>query len=164
MMSEVLMSESVMAEAIKRIAGEIVDAHGDDEVVLLGILSRGRPIAERIAENIEVRTGRRKWLLSFDQEPLPVRQPRMRTLFVWFQRQRLSRTVREVVDDDLGLLVSGSDCDPGICEPPACRIPHRVVAFPLGVQAAARIARQVVRPQFESLTQRVERKVFPVGR
>lgn len=55
-----LMSDREMAEALDRIAEEIVsDASGLGEAVLIGIRRRGVPLAERLRERIEKRTGRR---------------------------------------------------------------------------------------------------------
>ncbi len=55
----VLMSTESMHAAIRQMAREIVEAHAGTEFVLLGILRRGRPIADRIADAIEEMTGAR---------------------------------------------------------------------------------------------------------
>lgn len=61
----VVMDAEAMAEALRQVAGRIVDAHPDlDSLALLGILSRGRPLAERLAALIEELTGRRPRLGS----------------------------------------------------------------------------------------------------
>ena len=55
----VVMSEQAIAEAIRGMAREILRAGGDREVVLLGILRRGRPIADRLAVEMEALGGPR---------------------------------------------------------------------------------------------------------
>lgn len=56
--STVVMTREAIAEAVNTISAEIVEANGAmDSVVLLGILRRGRPLAERIAARIEESTG-----------------------------------------------------------------------------------------------------------
>ena len=57
--SHVVMTQSAIADAVQRIAEEIANHNGDiDSVVLLGILSRGRPLADRIAKAIgDLRSG-----------------------------------------------------------------------------------------------------------
>ena len=56
----VVMTAEAMAKAIDRMAEAIVKANGAPEsFVLLGILSRGRPLADRLADSIERRTGTR---------------------------------------------------------------------------------------------------------
>ena len=53
----VVMTSQAIASAVETIAREIVEHHADmDTVVLLGILSRGRPLADRIAEEIAVKS------------------------------------------------------------------------------------------------------------
>ena len=53
-----VMNAEAMAEAIRRMAREIAAAHpAMDEVVLLGILSRGRPLADRLASLLGTMTG-----------------------------------------------------------------------------------------------------------
>jgi len=54
----IVMDTDAMAEAIRRLAQEIIAANPDIETVaLLGILSRGRPLAERLARLIAEMTG-----------------------------------------------------------------------------------------------------------
>lgn len=54
----VVMEASAMASAIHRMAQEIVAANADvSSLALLGILSRGRPLAERLAAQIGEMTG-----------------------------------------------------------------------------------------------------------
>jgi len=54
----IVMDAAAMTEAVRRIAREIVDANSDiASVALLGILSRGRPLAERLAAIIRDVTG-----------------------------------------------------------------------------------------------------------
>ena len=49
----IVMNAEAVASAITRIAKELVDAHESmDSVVLMGILRRGRPLAERLAQAI----------------------------------------------------------------------------------------------------------------
>jgi pyrimidine operon attenuation protein/uracil phosphoribosyltransferase len=56
--STVVLDADAMRAAIHRVAQEIVAANDDlSSVVLLGILSRGRPLAERLATEIEKMTG-----------------------------------------------------------------------------------------------------------
>ena len=56
--STVVMDAQAVAEAVQRMAREIADANDDMEsTVLLGILSRGRPLADRLAAHIETMTG-----------------------------------------------------------------------------------------------------------
>lgn len=56
--STVVMTAEAMAAAIRRMAAEICDSlEPKDSLVLLGILSRGRPLADRIAGEIESKTG-----------------------------------------------------------------------------------------------------------
>lgn len=56
--STVMMTADAVAEAVRRMATEICNAHEqDDPLVLLGILSRGRPLADRIAQEIKSSTG-----------------------------------------------------------------------------------------------------------
>jgi pyrimidine operon attenuation protein/uracil phosphoribosyltransferase len=55
----VLMSPETMRAAVRQMAREIVEAHAGAEFVLLGILRRGRPIADRLADAIEDMTGAR---------------------------------------------------------------------------------------------------------
>ena len=51
--SVVVMTSQAITSAVGAIAREIIEHHADmDKVVLLGILSRGRPLADRIAEEI----------------------------------------------------------------------------------------------------------------
>jgi pyrimidine operon attenuation protein/uracil phosphoribosyltransferase len=56
--STVVLGAEAMETAIHRVAQEIVAANDDlSSVVLLGILSRGRPLAERLAREIQEMTG-----------------------------------------------------------------------------------------------------------
>lgn len=56
----VVMTSQAIASAVETIAREIVEQHADvNKVALLGILSRGRPLADRIADEIAARTGTR---------------------------------------------------------------------------------------------------------
>ena len=56
----VVMNDESVAEAIRRMAREIAAAHPSmDDVVLLGILRRGRPLADRLAAELERITGQR---------------------------------------------------------------------------------------------------------
>lgn len=53
-----LMTADDMAEAIDALAQAICTAHaGESTIYLLGILSRGRPLAERLAQRIEALSG-----------------------------------------------------------------------------------------------------------
>lgn len=53
-MSRQVLNDSDIARSLKRIAFEILERnHGAEDVVLLGIPTRGVPLAHRIAENIE---------------------------------------------------------------------------------------------------------------
>lgn len=55
----VVMSAEEMSAAVDRIARDIVDATADlDSLVFLGILRRGRPLAERLGRKVEAITGR----------------------------------------------------------------------------------------------------------
>lgn len=53
----VIMSPEAVGEAIRQMAREIIDAHPVNNFVLLGILRRGRPLADRLADAIEDMTG-----------------------------------------------------------------------------------------------------------
>ncbi len=54
----IVMDAAAMAMAIHRIAQEIADANPDIELLaLMGILSRGRPLADRLADHIESMRG-----------------------------------------------------------------------------------------------------------
>ena len=55
----VLMSPEAVSEAVRQMAREIVDAHQGADFVLLGILRRGRPLADRLADAIEEMAGAR---------------------------------------------------------------------------------------------------------
>ena len=56
--SNTIMSAAEMATAIESLAKKICEAHSSaDTIYLLGILSRGRPLADRIAARIEQITG-----------------------------------------------------------------------------------------------------------
>lgn len=57
--AEVVMSAEAIGDAVARMAAEIVSAHTHQEAVLLGILRRGRPLADRLAHKIEALTGER---------------------------------------------------------------------------------------------------------
>lgn len=57
--SAVVMSPQAMEEAVARMASEIVRAHPHQDPVLLGILRRGRPLADRLAEEVDKLTGNR---------------------------------------------------------------------------------------------------------
>ncbi len=57
--SVVVMSPQAMEEAVARMASEIVHAHPHQDPVLLGILRRGRPLADRLAQEIETIMGNR---------------------------------------------------------------------------------------------------------
>lgn len=58
--STVVMDHEAIDAALRRIAQEIAAIHVDlSNVALLGILSRGRPLAERLAGHIEIMTGQR---------------------------------------------------------------------------------------------------------
>jgi len=62
-----IMDESAMNRSIKRLAHEIIEHNkGVESVVLVGILSRGVPLAERIAEMIEQIEGVRVPVGSLD--------------------------------------------------------------------------------------------------
>ncbi len=53
-----ILTEEAIATAVRHMAREIVDAHASmDSVVLLGILTRGRPLADRIAVEINAILG-----------------------------------------------------------------------------------------------------------
>ena len=52
----VIMTEDEMNAALDQLTDEIAGAHADDEAIyLLGILSRGRPLADRIASRLEAK-------------------------------------------------------------------------------------------------------------
>lgn len=52
--AKVVMNEVEMARAIRRIAHQIIEANkGVDDVILVGVIQRGLPIAKRLAEIIE---------------------------------------------------------------------------------------------------------------
>jgi pyrimidine operon attenuation protein/uracil phosphoribosyltransferase len=56
----IAMDAEAMTDAIKRIAKEIVEANdGASSLALLGILRRGRPLADRFADHIAALTGTR---------------------------------------------------------------------------------------------------------
>lgn len=56
--STIVMHADAMAEVIHRLAREIVGGNPDvEKVVLLGILRRGRPLADRLAAHIKEMTG-----------------------------------------------------------------------------------------------------------
>lgn len=55
----VVMSSEALEEAIRSMASGIVGDHANGEYVLLGILRRGRPLADRIADTIEELSGDR---------------------------------------------------------------------------------------------------------
>jgi pyrimidine operon attenuation protein/uracil phosphoribosyltransferase len=53
-MAKTILDKEEMAAAIKRIAKEIVDVNdGGDKLVLIGIMNRGLPLAQRIAKIVE---------------------------------------------------------------------------------------------------------------
>ncbi len=55
---KIIMDKEEISLAIKRIAKEIVDAnHGTKDIVLIGVMNRGVPIAQRIAKIIDVPVG-----------------------------------------------------------------------------------------------------------
>lgn len=53
------MSAEAISDAVARMAVEIVGAHAHRETILLGILRRGRPLADRLAQEVETLTGKR---------------------------------------------------------------------------------------------------------
>lgn len=53
----VVMSPDAVGEAIRQMAREIIDAHDAREFMLMGILRRGRPLADRLADAIEQMAG-----------------------------------------------------------------------------------------------------------
>jgi len=55
----VLMSAEAMADALRQMAREIISSHDSHDFVLLGILRRGRPLADRLADAIESLSGAR---------------------------------------------------------------------------------------------------------
>ena len=56
----VVMDATAMSAAIRRISQEIVEANADSaRLALMGILLRGRPLADRFAQHIEEMTGTR---------------------------------------------------------------------------------------------------------
>ncbi len=55
----VLMSADTLADTLRHMAREIIDGHAGSDFVLLGILRRGRPLADRIADAIEAMSGTR---------------------------------------------------------------------------------------------------------
>ncbi|NCD15955.1 MAG: bifunctional pyr operon transcriptional regulator/uracil phosphoribosyltransferase PyrR [Actinobacteria bacterium] len=58
-MSRQVLSDSDIARSLKRIAHEILERnHGAEDIVLLGIPTRGVPLAHRIAEQIEATESR----------------------------------------------------------------------------------------------------------
>jgi pyrimidine operon attenuation protein / uracil phosphoribosyltransferase len=58
MTPKVIMNAEEMAQALDALAQKIFEAHTHvDTIYLLGILSRGRPLADRIAQRIEKITG-----------------------------------------------------------------------------------------------------------
>ena len=57
-LKKTLLSETQMRRIIRRIAGQIVERNGGvEDVVLVGIRTRGVPLAERLADEIEVLEG-----------------------------------------------------------------------------------------------------------
>lgn len=55
---EIVMSSEEIQGAVRRIAGEILEAHPDGtQLALLGILRRGKPLADRIANELAAATG-----------------------------------------------------------------------------------------------------------
>lgn len=53
-MTKIIMNADEMATALDKLAQEICDTHTEvDTIYLLGILSRGRPLADRLAQRIE---------------------------------------------------------------------------------------------------------------
>lgn len=55
---KIIMTDAEIATALDSLATAICDAHfGEDTIYLLGILSRGRPLADRIAQRIEFISG-----------------------------------------------------------------------------------------------------------
>ena len=64
-MSRQVLSDSDIARSLKRIAHEILERnHGAKDIVLLGIPTRGVPLAHRIAEQIEATESRTLTMLS----------------------------------------------------------------------------------------------------
>jgi len=57
--AEIVMSADTIDEAVRRMASEIGNTHFEQPVVLLGILRRGRPLADRLAQEIENLGGQR---------------------------------------------------------------------------------------------------------
>lgn len=55
----VLMQEDEIEKALNRLAMEIIERETVDDLIFVGILRRGVPIAERIARRIEETTGRK---------------------------------------------------------------------------------------------------------
>ena len=55
----ILMSAEALGGTLRQLACEIVEAHTGHDFVLLGILRRGRPLADRIADVIESMSGAR---------------------------------------------------------------------------------------------------------
>jgi pyrimidine operon attenuation protein/uracil phosphoribosyltransferase len=53
----VIMSSEAVAESVRQMAREIIEAHEGGDFVLLGILRRGRPLADRLADTIEAMSG-----------------------------------------------------------------------------------------------------------
>ncbi len=51
--AEVVMSADAIEQAVRRMASEIATAHFKEPAILLGILRRGRPLADRLAREIE---------------------------------------------------------------------------------------------------------------
>jgi pyrimidine operon attenuation protein/uracil phosphoribosyltransferase len=55
----VLMSAEAMADTLRQLAREIIEGHAGHDILLLGILRRGRPLADRLANAIESMSGAR---------------------------------------------------------------------------------------------------------
>jgi len=57
--AQIVMSAENISDALRRMAAELVQTHAHHEFVLLGILRRGRPLADRLADEVEASTGAR---------------------------------------------------------------------------------------------------------
>lgn len=53
--STVVMTADAISDAVDRMAREVIECndHGEESIALLGILSRGRPLADRMADRVE---------------------------------------------------------------------------------------------------------------
>ena len=91
-MSKILLDDKAINRALTRIAHEIIEKNkGVDDIVILGIKTRGVPLAKRIVKKIE----------SFESESIP-----FDVLDITFYRDDLEKkTNQPIVHNDLQVLV-----------------------------------------------------------